>query len=85
MADSTERDYRRFIVPTLFIGGIVTGLLGIASLVMARSWPTVCLLLLFGGAGAIAMAQLLELLVEIAEHLAAIRAQVGKGVLGLLG
>ena len=42
-------------------------------------------LLLFGCVGAIAMAQLLELLTDIADHLAAIRAQLSKGVFGLLG
>ena len=41
--------------------------------------------LLFGGLVAIAFAQLFELLSEIASHLAAIRAQMNKGVLGLLG
>ncbi len=90
MMDLTQQDQReRVIVPSLFIAGIVAGLLGITSLaavlVTGRSGVLVGLLLLFGGIGAIAMAQLLELMVDIADHLATIRAQLGKGVLGLLG
>jgi hypothetical protein len=86
---------KSLIVPTLFIGGMVVGLLGIACLVFGGNGVMVGLLLIFGGVAAVAMAQLLELLMVIADHLellmviaghlAAIRSQVGKGVFGLLG
>jgi hypothetical protein len=87
MDDATERSYRqvKIIVLLLFIGGIVAALLGLASVVAGKFGVTAGLLLLLGGVGAIAMAQLLELLTDIADHLAAIRAQLAKGVFGLLG
>jgi hypothetical protein len=72
------------IVPILFIGAIITVLLGVTSLAIS-SLRVAGLPLLFGGLGALAFAQLFELLSEIAGHLAAIRAQMNKGVLGLLG
>ena len=87
MTEDSERILwaKSLIVPSLFIGGIVAGLLGIAILGFGRGVTTVGLLLLFAGGVALAMARLLELLVVIADHLAAIRTQVGKGVFGLLG
>jgi hypothetical protein len=73
------------IVPFLFIAGVGAGLVGVISLAVQEGGVMLGLLILFAGVGAIAMAQLLELLMEIANHLAAIRNQVGRGVLGLLG
>jgi hypothetical protein len=86
MIDTTQLSHKRVekIVPLLFIGGIVAALLGLASLAVG-SLRVAGLPLLFGGLGAVAFAQLLELLSEIASHLAAIRTQMNKGVLGLLG
>ncbi len=86
MTDSTQCSHKRVetIVPLLFIGAIITVLLGTASLAIG-SFRVAGLPLLFGGLGALAFAQLFELLSEIAGHLAAIRAQMNKGVLGLLG
>lgn len=86
MTDATQRSHKRveIMVPLLFFGGGIAVLLGIAGLVIGGvkvaglSW-------LFGGLGAMAFAQLLELLSEIASHLEAIRAQMNKGVFGLLG
>ena len=89
MDSVTERSHRRvkIIVLLLFIGGIVSALLGLATVAVEFSKLGVMggFLLLFGCVGAIAMAQLLELLTDIADHLAAIRAQLSKGVFGLLG
>ena len=87
MDRATERSYRRvkIIILLLFIGGIVAALLGLATLVVGKLGVTAGFLLLFGCVVAIAMAQLLELLTDIADHLAAIRAQLSKGVFGLLG
>ena len=87
MIDTAERMYRRvaIIVPVLFVAGVIATLLGIASLVVGSFGVLAGLPLLFGGVGAIALAQLVELLKEIAIHLAAIRAQMDKGILGLLG
>ena len=86
MTDATRRKWpTRVIVPSLFIGGIISTLAGIASLAVGRVGVIAGILLVFGGAGAIVMTQLLELLMDIEEHLAAIRAQLGKGVLGLIG
>jgi hypothetical protein len=87
MSDAAERMYRRvaIIVPFLFVAGVIATLLGIASLVVGSFGVLAGLPLLFGGVGAIALAQLVELLKEIAIHLAAIRAQMDKGILGLLG
>jgi hypothetical protein len=86
MTDATQRSHKRveIVVPLLFMGGGIAILLGIAGLA-AGSFKVAGLPLLFGGLGAIAFAQLLELLSEIASRLAAIRAQMNKGVLGLLG
>jgi hypothetical protein len=86
MTDATQRSHKRveIIVPILFIGGGIAILLGIAGLAIG-GFEVAGLSLLFGGLGAIAFAQLLELLSEIASHLAAIRAQMNKGVFGLLG
>ena len=90
MDSSTERSYRRvkIIVLLLFIGGIVAALLGLATVAVGKLGKLGVMtgfLLLFGCVGAMAMAQLLELLTDIADHLAAIRAQLSKGVFGLLG
>jgi hypothetical protein len=90
MDSATERSYRRvkIIVLLLFIGGIVSALLGLATVAVGKLGMLGVMagfLLLFGCVGAIAMAQLLELLTDIADHLAAIRAQLSKGVFGLLG
>lgn len=80
------------VFPLLFVGGIVAALLGIASLAVGRFGVVVGLPLIFGGLGAIVfsllfqlLSKLVELLTEIASHLAAIRAQMEKGVFGLLG
>ena len=83
----TEQSYRRvkIIVLLLFIGGIVAALLGLATVAVGKLGVIAGFLLLFGCVGAIAMAQLLELLTDIADHLAAIRAQLSRGVFGLLG
>lgn len=83
--ESTLQKYitTRYIAPSLFIGGILAGALGLVGLMIFHGILAFCLF--FAGVAAIAMAQLLELLFQIADHLAAIRAQVGKGVLGLLG
>ncbi len=85
MAHATRRSYGRveIIVPALYIGGMISALLGIVSVAVTLGGSG--LALLFCGFGAIAFGQLLELLTEIAGHLAAIRGQVGKGVFGLLG
>ena len=90
MDSATERSYRRvkIIVLLLFIGGIVAALLGLATVAVGKVGKLGVMagfLLLFGCVGAFAMAQLLELLTDIADHLAAIRAQLSKGVFGLLG
>jgi hypothetical protein len=86
MMDSTQRSHKRveITVPLLFVGGAAAALLGVAILAISRSGAA-GLPLLFGGLGVIGFAQLLELLCEIAGHLGAIRAQMNKGVLGLLG
>ena len=86
MTDAAQQSHNRIeiIVPVLFIGAMITILLGITSLAIG-SFRAAGLPLLFGGLGALAFAQLFELLSEIAGHLAAIRAQMNKGVLGLLG
>ncbi len=85
MAHANRRTYGRveIIVPALYLGGVISALVGIISVAvtLGRSGTA----LLFCGFGAIAFGQLLELLTEIADHLAAIRGQVGKGVFGLLG
>ncbi len=77
MMDSTERSYRakKVIVLSLFIVGIASGLMGVVSIALGRSSVVVNLLLLFGGFGAIALARLLELLTDIAYHLAALKTQ----------
>jgi hypothetical protein len=87
MDSATERSYRRvkIIVLLLFIGGIIAALLGLATVAVGKLGVMAGFVLLFGCVGAIAMAQLLELLTDIADHLAAIRAQLSKGVFGLLG
>ena len=90
MDSATERSYRRvkIIVLLLFIGGIVAALLGLATVAVGKLGKLGVLagfLLLFGCVGAIAMAQLLALLTDIADHLAAIRAQLSRGVFSLLG
>jgi hypothetical protein len=89
MDSVTERSYRRvkIIVLLLFIGGIVSALLSLTTIAVEFSKLGVMagFLLLFGCVAAFAMAQLLELLTDIADHLAAIRAQLSKGVFGLLG
>jgi hypothetical protein len=87
MADAMERSYKRaeIIVPLLYIGGVIAVLLGMASLVAGKFGVMTGLASLFGGLGAIAFAQLFELLTEIASHLSAIRSQMNRGVLGLLG
>ena len=87
MDRATERSHRRvkIIVLLLFIGGIIAALLGLATVAVGKLGVLAGFLLLFGCVVAIAMAQLLELLTDIADHLAAIRAQLSKGVFGLLG
>jgi hypothetical protein len=78
----------KIIVLLLFIGGIVAALLGLATVAVSKLSKLGVMagfLLLFGCVMAMAMAQLLELLTDIADHLAAIRAQLSKGVFGLLG
>jgi hypothetical protein len=90
MDRAAERSYRRvkIIVLLLSIGGIIAALLGLATVAVGKLCKLGVMagfLLLFGCVGAIAMAQLLELLTDIADHLAAIRAQLSKGVFGLLG
>jgi hypothetical protein len=86
MVDATQRMYRRvtIVVRSLFIAGIIAILLGVASSVVGR-FGVLAGLSLCGGVGAIALAQVVELLMEIASQLAAIRAQMEKGILGLLG
>lgn len=88
MDTATERSQRRvkIIVLLLFIGGIIAALLGLTVAVeFSKLGVLAGFLLLFGCVAAFAMAQLLELLTDIADHLAAIRAQLSKGVFGLLG
>jgi hypothetical protein len=87
MTDATQRSYKQveIVVPLLYVAGAIAALLGIASLVAGRFGVMAGLSLLFGGLGALAFAQLFELLNEIACHLAAIRSQMNRGVLGLLG
>jgi hypothetical protein len=87
MDSATERSYRqvKIIVLLLFIGGIIAALLGLATVAVGKLGVMAGFLLLFGCVVAIAMAQLLELLTEIADHLAAIRDQLSRGVFGLLG
>jgi hypothetical protein len=84
--DSTKRSHRRvkIIVLLLFIGGIIAALFGLATVAVGKLGVMAGFLLLFGCVVAIAMAQLLELLTDIADHLAAIRAQLSRGVFGLL-
>jgi hypothetical protein len=86
MTDATQRSQKRveIIVPLLILAGGIAVLLGVAGVAIG-GFNVAGLSLLFGGLGAIAFAQLLELLSEIASHLAAIRAQMNKGVFGLLG
>lgn len=74
MDSATERSYRRvkIIVLLLFIGGIVAALLGLATVAVGKLDKLGVIagfLLLFACVGAIAMAQLLELLTDIADHL----------------
>ena len=90
MDRATERSHRRvkIIVLLLFIGGIIAALFGLATVAVGKLGKLGVMagfLLLFGCVVATAMAQLLELLTDIADHLAAIRAQLSKGVFGLLG
>jgi hypothetical protein len=87
MDSATERSYRqvKIIVLLLFIGGIIAALHGLATVAVGKLGVMAGFLLLFGCVVAIAMAQLLELLTDIADHLAAIRAQLSRGVFGLLG
>jgi len=90
MDSATERSYRRvkIIVLLLFIGGIIAALLGLATVAvgnLGKLGVMAGFLLLFGCLVAIAMAQLLELLTDIADHLAAIRDRLSRGVFGLLG
>jgi hypothetical protein len=103
MDSATARSYRqvKIIVLLLFIGGIIAALLGLATVAFGKLGKLGVMagfLLLFGCLVAIAMAQLLELLTDIADHLAAIRNQLtdvavplatikdrlSKGVFGLL-
>ena len=89
MDSAAEQSHKRvkIIVLLLSIGGIIAALLGLATIAVEFSKVGVMagFLLLFGCVVAIAMAQLLELLMDIADHLAVIRAQLSKGVFGLLG
>jgi hypothetical protein len=87
MDRATERSHKRvkIIALLLFIGGIIVAPLGLALVAVGKLGVMAGFLLLFGCVVAIAMAQLLELLMDIADHLAAIRAQLSKGVFGLLG
>lgn len=87
MTEASQRILRAktLIVPSLFIGGMLAGLFGIACFVFVGGGVMVGIVLLFSGVAAVAMARLLELLMVIADHLSAIRSQVGKGVFGLLG
>lgn len=78
--------------PIMSIGGAMAALLGIVSLAAGRVGAVVGVALILSGLGAIAfslvfqlLSRLAELLTEIASHLAAIRAQMEKGVFGLLG
>ena len=78
MTNVIQRSYWRvntIIVPLLFIGGTLAFLLGIFGLAVKWVGVMAGLCLLFGGGGAIAMAQLLTLLINIADHLAAMREQ----------
>ena len=104
MDSATERSYGqvKIIVLLLFIGGIIAALLGLTTVAFGKLGKLGVMagfLLLFGCVVAIAMAQLLELLTDIVDHLAAIRAQLtdiadplaairdrlSRGVFGLLG
>lgn len=70
------------IVPLLFIGGIVSALVGLA--ITGLVGPMAGLSLLLCGIAAVATAQIIELLRNIESSLATMREQMSKGVLGLL-
>jgi len=78
MTDATQRNRRATsaIVRLLLIGGTVAAVLGVASLTVGRFRGMAGLLLLIGGVGATTIGLLLELLTEIANHLAVIRTQL---------
>jgi hypothetical protein len=72
----------RVIAPFLLFGGLITAALGVV--IAAAVSLTLGLILLASGVGGIALAQIIELLKDIENDLAAIRARMDAGVLGLL-
>jgi hypothetical protein len=76
MADITEQSPKRVMVPLLHVAGVVAALLGIDDLAVGNFGVRAGLMLLFGGLGVLALAQLFKLLTEIANHLSAIRSQL---------
>jgi hypothetical protein len=79
MNDAIQKCYWRangIVVPLLFVEGIIAALLGMIGLAVGRFTGTTGLLLLAGGIGVTVIALLLELLTEIAKHLAVVRTQL---------
>jgi len=72
----------RVISPFLFIGGFVSAILGIVVAAAVALMPG--LFLIFCGIAGIAIGHIIDLLREIESDLAAIRARLDSGVLGLL-
>jgi protein-S-isoprenylcysteine O-methyltransferase Ste14 len=74
--EKNERSYwaAKIIVALLFIGGVLAVLMSLFSFAGGLFGVLAGLPLLFGGIAAIAVAQLIELLTDIANHLWAIRA-----------
>jgi hypothetical protein len=76
------------ILPLLFLGGLIAVIIAVILLIFSLAVSklgVIGMALLFGGLGSLACAQLFQVLSEIERHLAAIRSQLEKGVLGLLG
>jgi len=74
--------FSHIITPLLFIGGLISVIFGLVSMTVSITTGS---LLRVGGVGALSIARLLDLLMDIESHLAAIRIQTGKGIFSLLG
>jgi hypothetical protein len=72
----------RVIAPFLLFGGLITAVLGVVIAAAVGLMPG--LFLIFCGVAAIVMAEVIELLKQIENDLAAIRERMDAGVLGLL-
>jgi len=77
MTNAGGQGHRQVIVLLFYAAGSAAVLLGVADLAVGNFGVRVGLLLLFGGLGGLALAQLFKLLGQIAGHLCAIRSQLG--------